>query len=74
MLIPTFIHDGIVIKHFLSVQYSDSTLNLEDSQTTLEMETRPPKTLTSDPNMLPGDDAQSSKPVGGVKTINIIIT
>ena len=73
MLIPTFIHDGIVIKHFLSVQYSDSTLNLEDSQTTLEMETRPPKTLTSDPNMLPGDDAQSSKPVGGVKTINNII-
>ena len=47
---------------------------MEDSQTTVEMETRPPKTLTSDPNMLPGDDAQSSKPVGGVKTINIIIT
>ena len=46
---------------------------MEDSQTTLEMETRPPKTLTSDPNMLPDDDAQNSKPVGGVKTINNII-
>ena len=47
---------------------------MEDSQTTVEMETRPPKTLTSDPNKLPDDDAQNSKPVGGVKTINKIIT
>ena len=46
---------------------------MEDSQTTVEMETRPPKTLTSDPNKLPDDDAQNSKPVGGVKTINNII-
>ena len=47
---------------------------MEDSQTTIEMETRPPKTQTSDPNMLPDDDAQSSKPVGGVKTTNNFIT
>ena len=47
---------------------------MEDSQTTVEMETRPPKTLTSDPNKLPDDDAQSSEPVVGVKTINNFIT
>ena len=46
---------------------------MEDSQTTVEMETPPPKTLTSDPDMLPDDDALSSKPVGGVKTINNFI-
>ena len=57
-----------------SVQYSDSTFNMEDSQTTLEMETRPPKTLTSDPNKLPDDDALNSKLVGGVKKFNNIIT
>ena len=47
---------------------------MEDGQTTVEMETRPPKTLTSDPNKLPDDDAKNSKPVGGVKIINDIIT
>ena len=43
---------------------------MEDSQTTVEMETPPPKTLTSDPDMLPDDDAQNSKPVSDVKSIN----
>ena len=47
---------------------------MENSQTTIEMEKHPPKPLTSDPIKLPDDEAQSSKPVGGVKTINIIIT
>ena len=47
---------------------------MEDSQTTLEMETRPPKTLTSEPIELSDDDAQTSQPVVGVKTINHIIT
>ena len=47
---------------------------MEDNQTTIEMETCPPKTLTSDPNMLPDDDAQNSKPVSGVKTMKNIIT
>ena len=42
---------------------------MEDSQTTVELETP-----TSDPNKLLDDDAQSSKPVGGVKTFNNIIT
>ena len=50
------------------------SLQMEDSQTTVQMETRPPKTLTSDPNKLPDDDALNSKLVGGVKTFNNIIT
>ena len=41
---------------------------MENSQTTIEMETHPPNPLTSDPIKLPDDEAQSSKPVGGVKT------
>ena len=41
---------------------------MENSQTTVEIETHPPKPLTFDPIKPPDDDAQSFKPVGGVKT------
>ena len=43
---------------------------MEDSQTTIELQTEPGRESTN----LPDDDAQSSKPVGGVRTINNIIT
>ena len=45
---------------------------MEDKQTTMEIE--PTKALTSEPIKFPDDDAQNSKPVGGIKTINNIIT
>ena len=45
---------------------------MEANQTTIEIE--PSKALSSEPIKLPDDDAQSSKPVGGVKTFNNIIT
>ena len=45
---------------------------MEDNQTTIEIE--PTKALTSEPIKFPDDDAQNSKPVGGIKTINNIIT
>ena len=39
---------------------------MEDKQTTMEIE--PTKALTSGPIKFPDDDAQNSKPVGGVKS------
>ena len=41
-----------------------------DNQTTIELQTEPGRESTN----LPDDDALNSKPVGGVKTINNIIT
>ena len=45
---------------------------MEDYQTTIEIE--PTKALTSEPIKFPDNDAQNSKPVCGIKTINNIIT
>ena len=45
---------------------------MEDNQTTIEIE--PTKALTSEPIKFPDDDALNSKPVGGIETINNIIT
>ena len=46
---------------------------MEDNQTTIEMETHPPKPPTSESIELSDDDAQNSRPVGSIKTINNII-
>ena len=46
---------------------------IQDNQTTIELQTEPPEAGIESTN-LPDDDALNSKPVGGVKTFNNIIT
>ena len=59
----TFALICIYLTTALSPYQCSSTLQMEDSQTILEMEPHPQKPPTSEPIKLPDDDAQNSEPL-----------